>query len=60
MIQINWTKFKIKEKRGYQKKMGPRKNNEDLMDNFVYFFIKNIGKEFVGRIKSMNETNIVL
>ncbi|MFW9876249.1 MAG: hypothetical protein ACFFG0_24365 [Candidatus Thorarchaeota archaeon] len=40
--------------------MGPRKNNEDLMDNFVYFFIKNIGKEFVGRIKSMNETNIVL
>ncbi|MFX0081992.1 MAG: hypothetical protein ACFE94_09590 [Candidatus Hodarchaeota archaeon] len=40
--------------------MIPRKIFDDLIDNFVYIYIKEIGKEFTGRIKSINEFDIVL
>jgi hypothetical protein len=40
--------------------MIPRKIVEDLIDNFVYVYIKEIGKEFAGRIKTINEFDILL
>jgi hypothetical protein len=40
--------------------MIPRKIVENLINTFVYVYIKEIGKEFAGRIKSINEFDIVL
>ncbi|MFX1375089.1 MAG: hypothetical protein ACFFA0_04700 [Promethearchaeota archaeon] len=37
-----------------------RKIIEDLVNKFVYIYIKNISKDFAGRIKSINECDIIL
>lgn len=40
--------------------MIPKKIIEDLIDNLVYIYIKNLGKEFAGKINSINDSDIVI
>jgi len=40
--------------------MIPRKTVENLVDNMVYVYIKNISKEFAGKINSINDFDILL
>ena len=40
--------------------MIPRKTIENLIDNYVYIYIKNISKEFSGKINSINDFDILL
>ncbi|MFW9828153.1 MAG: hypothetical protein ACFFEY_11200 [Candidatus Thorarchaeota archaeon] len=40
--------------------MIPRKIIEDLVDNYVYIYIKNVTREFAGIVKSINESDIVV
>lgn len=39
--------------------MIPRKTIENLIDNYVYIYIKNISKEFSGKINSINDFDIL-
>lgn len=40
--------------------MIPRKIIEDLVDVFVYVYIKGFSKEFAGKINSITESDIVI
>ncbi|MFX1378208.1 MAG: hypothetical protein ACFFA4_03870 [Promethearchaeota archaeon] len=40
--------------------MIPRKIIEGLVDNYVYVYIKNLGKEFAGKINSITDSDIVV
>ena len=40
--------------------MIPRKIVEGLVDSYVYVYIKNIGKEFAGKVNSITESDIIL
>ena len=40
--------------------MIPKKIIEGLIDNFVYIYIKNLGKEFAGKINSITDSDIVI
>jgi hypothetical protein len=40
--------------------MIPRKTFEGLIDNFVYIYIKNLGKEFSGKINSITDWDMVV
>ncbi|MFX1279716.1 MAG: hypothetical protein ACFFA3_09890 [Promethearchaeota archaeon] len=40
--------------------MIPRKLVEGLVDNYAYIYIKNISKEFAGKINSINDFDIIM
>ncbi|MFX1241925.1 MAG: hypothetical protein ACFFA7_11820 [Promethearchaeota archaeon] len=40
--------------------MIPKKIIESLIDNLVYIYIKNLGKEFAGKINSITDSDIVI
>jgi hypothetical protein len=40
--------------------MIPRKIIDDLVDNYVYIYIKNVSREFAGIIKSITDSDIVV
>jgi len=40
--------------------MIPRKIVEGLIDCFVYVYIKNLGKEFAGKINSLTDSDIIV
>jgi len=40
--------------------MIPRKIVENLVDSYVYIYIKNLGKEFAGKITSITESDIII
>ena len=40
--------------------MIPRKIVEGLVDCYVYVYIKNLSKEFAGKINSLTESDIII